>query len=147
MPNSKIPETPGYDTDSTIDRNEDEAYALDVWLLSGTATPSTCAYTYGRTEGLYKFSPTDDGQLVEEFDEIFATLQEKYGAVDESSFGRLDGDAYEVMAELVPTDDATPYDAEFNHNTAVVHVTPENDPELVERLDAVFEQLNEDISQ
>jgi hypothetical protein len=142
MSNQDSPsEAQEYDTQSVIYRTEDEAYVLDAWLLSGHTTTATRAYTYGRTEGLYKVSPEDAPEVVAALDAAFESLQEKYGAVDEAQFERIDGDAYEVLVKVVPGAEAAPYDSEFNHNTSVVHVSPENDGAVVEALDEAFDAL------
>lgn len=139
-------EAPEYDTNSTIKRQSGEAYKLDVWLLGSPTVSSTRAYTYSRTSGLYKLSEDDSKDVVTGFDEAIASLQDKYGAVDESEFERLPGDGYEVMVELVDTEETTPYDAEFDHNSTVVFVTEENDPELIAQLDSAFESIEETVS-
>lgn len=138
--------SPEYDTTSTVSRSSDEAYKLDVWLLSGNTTPQTRAFTYDRTAGLYKLSADDFGDGLAEIDEVIQALQEKYGAVDEPRFDRPSEGALEIMVDVVDSKEVAAYDSEFDNNSAVVYVTPENDPELLSMLDTMFNSLESVVS-
>ena len=140
-------ESPEAVSDEVVSRENTEAYTLNVWTLSGHTTPDSQCYTYGRTEGLYKLSPNDHPEIVEALDEALAALEEKYGAVDEYEFSRIDGDAYEVLVTVEDAEDVSAYDAEFDHNRAVVHVVPDNDPEVVARVDDALEMLRDAVSE
>jgi hypothetical protein len=132
-----------YHTTTTVTRNKDEAFAVDAWTISGTAVDATRAYTYGRTEGLYKLSPENTPKVVDAFDDVFDSLQAKYAGIDEQRFERLPGDAYELLITVIDAADARPYDSTFARSNMSVHVLSDTDGDELKTIDAAIKRIDD----
>lgn len=124
-----------YDDDQFV-KVQNDGTQLTVNVVS--RVESSEAYTYGESEGFYKFSPDDTPVLVEELDALFRVLANTF---DTEPVQRNPGDGYEIVVSRKTVKGDEEQGTTPSRNHAHFFISPDTNFDALAVLDEILENL------